>query len=169
MKLSDKIVKLRKTNGLSQEDLAEKLNVSRQAISRWEGGSAQPDATNILQLSKLFGVTADYLLNDEYIRLRPMPTTTLSAAQRRHDDETIICFASLCCYFIPFNRKYRPEVLEKANLIQIRYPCCGAVFERTKERFDRENGKEYCHTCKDWVSAEVLSSTKGTGDRTVSL
>ena len=66
MKLSDKIVKLRKTNGLSQEDLAEKLNVSRQAISRWEGGSAQPDATNILQLSKLFGVTADYLLNDEY-------------------------------------------------------------------------------------------------------
>jgi len=71
--------------------------------------------------------------------------------------------------FIPFNRKYRPEVLEKANLIQIRYPCCGAVFERTKERFDRENGKEYCHTCKDWVSAEVLSSAKGTGDRTVSL
>ena len=66
MKLSDKMVKLRKTNGLSQEDLAEKLNVSRQAISRWEGGSAQPDATNILQLSKLFGVTADYLLNDEY-------------------------------------------------------------------------------------------------------
>jgi len=66
MKLSDKIVRLRKMRGWSQEDLAEKLNVSRQAISRWEGASAQPDATNILQLSKLFGVTADYLLNDEY-------------------------------------------------------------------------------------------------------
>lgn len=66
MRLSDKIVKLRKTNGLSQEELAEKLNVSRQAISRWEGATAQPDATNILQLSKLFGVTTDYLLNDEY-------------------------------------------------------------------------------------------------------
>ena len=66
MKLSDKIVKLRKSNGWSQEDLAEKLNVSRQAISRWEGATAQPDATNILQLSKLFGVTTDYLLNDEY-------------------------------------------------------------------------------------------------------
>lgn len=66
MKLSEKIVKLRKMNGWSQEDLAGKLNVSRQAISRWEGNIAQPDAANILQLSKLFGVTTDYLLNDEY-------------------------------------------------------------------------------------------------------
>ena len=66
MKLSDKIVSLRKANGWSQEELAEKLNVSRQAISRWEGATAQPDATNILQLSKIFGVTTDYLLNDEY-------------------------------------------------------------------------------------------------------
>lgn len=66
MKLSEKIVRLRKMNGWSQEDLAGKLNVSRQAISRWEGNTAQPDAANILQLSKLFGVTTDYLLNDEY-------------------------------------------------------------------------------------------------------
>ena len=66
MKLSNKLVKLRKINGWSQEDLAEKLNVSRHAISRWESGTAQPDASNVLNLSKLFGVTADYLLNDEY-------------------------------------------------------------------------------------------------------
>jgi len=66
MNLSDKILKLRKSNDLSQEELAEKLNVSRQAISRWEMGSSQPDGSNILQLSKLFGVTSDYLLNDEY-------------------------------------------------------------------------------------------------------
>ena len=66
MKLSDKIIKLRKTNGWSQEELAEKLDVSRQAISRWESAAAQPDATNILKLSKLFGVTTDYLLNDDY-------------------------------------------------------------------------------------------------------
>lgn len=64
--LSDKIIKLRKINGLSQEELGEKLNVSRQAISRWESNTAQPDATNILKLSKLFGVTTDYLLNDEF-------------------------------------------------------------------------------------------------------
>ena len=66
MKLSDKITKLRKANGWSQEELAEQLNVSRQAISRWENGTALPDANNILQLSKLFNVTTDYLLNEDY-------------------------------------------------------------------------------------------------------
>ena len=66
MKLSDKIIKLRKAKGWSQEDFAEKLNVSRQAVSRWENGTALPDANNILQLSKLFAVSADYLLNEDY-------------------------------------------------------------------------------------------------------
>ena len=65
MKLSDKIIKLRKAKGWSQEDFAEKLNVSRQAVSRWENGTALPDANNILQLSKLFAVSADYLLNED--------------------------------------------------------------------------------------------------------
>lgn len=66
MKLSEKILTLRKKSGWSQEELAERLDVSRQAISRWESGSALPDANNILLLSKLFGVTTDYLLNDDY-------------------------------------------------------------------------------------------------------
>ncbi len=66
MKFADKILSLRKTHGMSQDDLAEKLNVSRQAISRWEMGAVQPDTGNVLQLSKLFGVTTDYLLNDDY-------------------------------------------------------------------------------------------------------
>ena len=63
MKLPDKIIKHRKENGWSQEDFAEKLNVSRQAVSRWENGTALPDAQNILQISKLFHVTTDYLLD----------------------------------------------------------------------------------------------------------
>lgn len=66
MNLQEKIVNLRKLKGWSQEELAGRLNVSRQAISRWEVGSAQPDANNIVQLSKLFGVTTDYLLNEDY-------------------------------------------------------------------------------------------------------
>ena len=81
MKLSDKIVKLRKLNGWSQEELAEKLNVSRQAISRWESSAAQPDAFNILQLSKVFGVTTDYLLNDEYESDNDLP----KVKQLNHD------------------------------------------------------------------------------------
>ena len=85
MKLSDKILTLRKQSGLSQEELAEKLEVSRQAVSRWEVGSAQPDASNVLQLSKLFGVTADYLLNDNYESDRDVPavkTTELNANKK---------------------------------------------------------------------------------------
>ena len=66
MKLSEKILELRRKMGFSQEELAEKLNVSRQTISRWEVGSALPDSENLRQLSRIFGVTADYLLNDEY-------------------------------------------------------------------------------------------------------
>ena len=66
MKLHEKLFKLRKENGMTQDDLAEKLDISRQAISRWEMGTALPDVINILHLSKLYGVSTDYLLNDEY-------------------------------------------------------------------------------------------------------
>ena len=65
MILADKIIKLRKKNGLTQEELAEKMNVSRQAVSKWEGAQTIPDLEKILQLSALFGVTTDYLLKDE--------------------------------------------------------------------------------------------------------
>lgn len=80
MTLSEKIVGLRKTHGWSQEDFAEKMDVSRQAISRWENGTALPDAQNIVQISKLFGVTTDYLLNDDYESDKDIPAVR-SAAQ----------------------------------------------------------------------------------------
>ena len=65
MILADKIIRLRKKNGWSQEELAEKLNVSRQAVSKWEGAQTVPELDKILQLGNLFGVTTDYLLKDE--------------------------------------------------------------------------------------------------------
>ena len=65
MKLSEKIIRLRKGRGLSQEELAERLGVSRQAVSRWESGTALPDAGNLRQISRLFEVSADYLLDEE--------------------------------------------------------------------------------------------------------
>ena len=81
MKLPDKIIKYRKANGWSQEDFAEKLNVSRQAISRWENGTALPDAQNILQISKLFRVTTDYLLNDDYESDTDIPAVQTAAKE----------------------------------------------------------------------------------------
>lgn len=64
MILADKIILLRKKSGWSQEELAEKLNVSRQSISKWEGAQSVPGMDKILQLSEIFGVSTDYLLKD---------------------------------------------------------------------------------------------------------
>ena len=65
MILADKIIELRKKNGWSQEELAEKMAVSRQSISKWEGAQSVPDMGRIVRLSELFGVSTDYLLKDE--------------------------------------------------------------------------------------------------------
>ena len=65
MILADKIINLRKKNGWSQEELAHKLGVSRQSISKYEGAQAVPDLDKILKLSQIFGVTTDYLIKDE--------------------------------------------------------------------------------------------------------
>lgn len=64
MILADKLIQLRKKSGMSQEELAEKMNVSRQAVSKWEGAQSIPDLEKILQLSELYGVTTDFLLKD---------------------------------------------------------------------------------------------------------
>ena len=63
--LATKLVSLRKQKGLTQMELAEKLNVSRQAISRWEVGAAVPSTDNLKVLGDLYDVPVDYLLNDE--------------------------------------------------------------------------------------------------------
>ncbi len=65
MILADKIIDLRKKNGWSQEDLAEMLGVSRQAISKWEGAQSMPDMNRILKMSEVFGVSTDFLLKDD--------------------------------------------------------------------------------------------------------
>ncbi len=65
MILADKITELRKKNGWSQEELAEKMDVSRQAVSKWESAQSVPDLNRVLQLSELFGVSTDYLLKDD--------------------------------------------------------------------------------------------------------
>lgn len=65
MILAEKIVDERKKNGWSQEELADKLGVSRQSVSKWEGAQSVPDLQRILEMSRLFGVSTDYLLKDD--------------------------------------------------------------------------------------------------------
>ena len=65
MILADKIIENRKKNGWSQEELADRLGVSRQSVSKWEGAQAVPDMKKIIQMSEIFGVSTDYLLIDD--------------------------------------------------------------------------------------------------------
>ena len=80
MILADKIVSLRKKAGWSQEDLAEKLGVTRQSVSKWEGAQSVPDMDKVVMMSRLFGVSTDFLLKDELEEEAPC-----AAAQ---DDDT---------------------------------------------------------------------------------
>lgn len=66
MSFGNKLQKLRKSSNMSQEELGAKVTVSRQAISKWELGESMPDTENVIQLSKIFEVSIDYLLKDEF-------------------------------------------------------------------------------------------------------
>ena len=83
MILADKIIELRKKAGYSQEELAEKMGVSRQSVSKWEGALSIPDLDKILLLSEIFGVSTDYLLKDELGNELPAPKEEISESKFR--------------------------------------------------------------------------------------
>lgn len=83
MILADKIISLRKRAGWSQEELAQQLNVTRQSVSKWEGAQSVPDMDKILQMSRIFGVTTDFLLKDELEEEQSVPAEESAPALRR--------------------------------------------------------------------------------------
>lgn len=72
MIFSEKLQIIRKSKGLTQEMLAEKLQVSRQAVAKWESGTAYPDIDNLIHLSRLFHITVDYLVKDDDCNVSPV-------------------------------------------------------------------------------------------------
>lgn len=110
---ADKIIRLRKKNGWSQEELADKMNVSRQAVSKWEAAQTTPDLEKILQLGNLFGVTTDYLLKDELVDeefvegVDETPIRKISLAEandyleQRKNASVQIAIATLLCIISP--------------------------------------------------------------------
>lgn len=124
MKLSDKIIKLRKAAGMSQEDLAEKLNVSRQAISRWENDSAKPDANHLLELSTLFNVTTDYLLNDTYESDDDLPKVQ-EQNQILHTNLTLIAIIAQASFLNAAMKPFHPtENMDATEIIIKLLPLC---------------------------------------------
>ena len=92
--LSEKLYKLRKNSGLSQEQLAEQLNVSRQAISKWESGIATPESEKLITISKYFGVSVDYLLKDDEEDKAKVTDTTIEEKPKLIAG-IIICIAGI--------------------------------------------------------------------------
>lgn len=82
MNFSEKLLTLRKANELTQEQLAEKLDVSRQSISKWESGQATPELDKIVALSAIFNVTTDYLLKSSEIDDLSVKTEMLEKQQQ---------------------------------------------------------------------------------------
>lgn len=104
MALSEKLYTLRRKSGLSQEQLAEQLNVSRQAISKWEAGQSIPESDKLLSISNYFHVSLDYLMKEETqdtISEKEQINTSLQT-----DDRTrwllgiVICIGGIVCLIL---------------------------------------------------------------------
>lgn len=105
MGLTEKIQQLRKQKGMSQEQLAEKLGISRQSVSKWESGQSVPEPDKIVRISEIFDVSTDYLLKDS-IEI-PGPLEERAAGHGNADKVRVILSLtaivfSLCCIFAIF-------------------------------------------------------------------
>ena len=83
IEIANRLVNLRKKNGLSQEQLAAKLGLSRQAVSKWERAEASPDTDNLICLAKLYGVSLDDLLNTD----EPVEDIAREQEEKRAEEE----------------------------------------------------------------------------------
>ncbi|MBE6972011.1 MAG: helix-turn-helix transcriptional regulator [Ruminococcaceae bacterium] len=120
--LSEKLYKLRKNSGLSQEQLAEQLNVSRQAISKWEQGTAVPESEKLISISEYFSVTVDYLLKDDTVGITDT-TDEVVVEKPKMIVGIVICIAGIVSLVIwGFLSIVRPEVsnqLSEASMVTI--------------------------------------------------
>lgn len=101
MTLAEKIYMLRKKSGLSQEQLSERLNISRQAISKWESGNSVPENEKLLAISNHFNVSLDYLLkNDELPDDKPQVKQKVQGDNRLWTMGIIICIGGVICLIV---------------------------------------------------------------------
>jgi transcriptional regulator with XRE-family HTH domain len=122
MTFGKKLQLLRKQKGLSQEQLASQIAVSRQAVSKWELESSSPDIDTVVQLSKLFGVTTDYLLNDDLKNYEDLPVVKEKYVNAEMQEKTPfvigigMIFIGLLVSFVSW-RTYQTEVSVTSGII----------------------------------------------------
>lgn len=158
MKLNEKIMKLRKERGLSQEELGEVINVSRQAISKWENGATKPDIDKIKELAQFFNVSFDYLLNDEIDDILPKEN---NVKQKKKSKIVIVIFVIALIYlfisvykFIALYRYYKiadsfseenysmTEIFEQDGVAFMNYHTMkvgNKVIKETSNPYEKEN------------------------------
>ena len=94
--LSEKLYMLRKKSGLSQEQLAEQLNVSRQAISKWESGTSIPESDKLIAISQYFNVTLDHLMKEDSDgNLQPVSTDGSNGLSQKMIAGIVLCVAGI--------------------------------------------------------------------------
>ena len=114
MTLSEKIISIRKKAGWSQEELAERLGVTRQSVSKWESAQSTPDIDKLVRMSQIFGVTTDYLLKDELEDALPIDGN--KAKLRRITLEEALNYLAV--------RKAAASKMAAATLLCILSPIC---------------------------------------------
>lgn len=125
MEFNNELQRLRKERGLSQEELGEKLGVSRQTISKWENGSAYPDMLNLMTISEFFGVTADELINGK--KEEVVPEITQDEQNESENVPTIVPETSVTVITEPekqssFHFEYRSKTeIRGMPLVHINY------------------------------------------------
>lgn len=87
MRFGEKLYSLRKQRGMTQMELAEKLDISRQAVSRWERGTAEPSTENLVSIGKLFDVSVDALMN-ENVQLQIESAVQIAVKDQESDEST---------------------------------------------------------------------------------
>ena len=89
MMLKERLVQLREENGIAQIELAERLHVTRQTVSRWEGGKTEPDVDTLIAIAKIFGVSLDYVCGADEV-LRPERKEELPEKEKRKKSVRVI-------------------------------------------------------------------------------
>ena len=97
-KTKNKIKELRISKNLTQQQLADELHVTKQAISKWEKGKSVPDITSVELLSSFFGVSTDFLINDSIEATKPETTTVISP--KRINKLSVVLISALALMFV---------------------------------------------------------------------
>lgn len=121
MTLGEKLQSLRKKRGFSQEKLATMIAVSRQAVSKWESNETTPDIGNLLQLSKIYNVSLDFLLNDEIEDANDIPVllTLVSKEKKRWNFKWIIILLAAIAMALYIGQRFHIPGLVNAYMVLI--------------------------------------------------